>query len=102
MLSDPIPEEELRKAKNYLKGRFVLGIEDPRGLIMFGVRTEAVEDGLRDPAKVLEAIEAVTMDDVRRIASEILVAENLNLAVLGPFEDADHFKALLQPEPVAV
>ena len=33
---------------------------------------------------------------------EILEREMLNLAVLGPFEDADHFKGLLLPEPVAV
>jgi predicted Zn-dependent peptidase len=100
MLSEPIPAEELRKAKNYLKGRFVLGVEDPRGLIMYGVRTEAVEDGLREPAEVLEKLEAVTMDDVMRVAREILDRELINLAVLGPFEDADHFKALLQPEAV--
>src|SRR5207342_1677466 len=82
-LVDPIPAEELRKAKNYLKGRMVLGIEDPRGLIMFGVRSEAVEDGLKDPAEVLAAIEAVTMEDVLRVSREILDRQMLNLAVLG-------------------
>ena len=98
ILQETPAEDEVRKAKNYLKGRFVLGIEDPRGLIMYGVRKEAVEGGLTEPAEALASIEAVTREDVIRVARDLLKPELLNLAVVGPFEDDGHFVELLQPQ----
>src|SRR4051812_30429560 len=41
--AEPVPEDELRKAKNFTKGRFVLQIESPHGLITFGLRREVLE-----------------------------------------------------------
>ena len=37
-------EDELRRCKNYLKGRMVLQLEDPTGLLMFGLRREVLEN----------------------------------------------------------
>jgi len=93
--TDGPDDAEFTKAKNYLKGKFVLGVEDPRGLIMFGARREAIEDGYWEPAKALAAIDAVTKEDVRRVVEDLLVADNLNLAVVGPFENEARFKDLL-------
>ncbi|MBC7644885.1 MAG: insulinase family protein [Thermoleophilia bacterium] len=101
-LAEPPAEAEFRKAKNYLKGRFVLGIEDPRGLIMYGVRKEAVEGGFTEPAEALAKIEAVTMDNVMRVARQILNPDLLNLAIVGPFEDQARFEKLLVAPAVAV
>ncbi len=102
LVEDGPDEAEFTKAKNYLKGKFVLGIEDTRGLIMFGARREAVEDGYWEPAKALEAIDSVTMDDVRRIAQTIFQRDQLNLAVVGPFEDEERFAKLLAPAAASV
>jgi predicted Zn-dependent peptidase len=97
VLGEPPDEAEFRKAKNYLKGRFVLGVEDPRGLVMFGVRREAIDEGAIEPAQQLAAIEAVTLDDVQRVARSLLNPDMLNLAVVGPFEDPERFQPLLNP-----
>ncbi len=102
MATDPPSEAEFKKAKNYLKGRFVLGVEDPRGLIMYGVRKEAVEDGYVEPAETLARYDAVTPEDVRRVAAEILDKQMLNLAVVGPFEDEERFRKLLEPQVATV
>ena len=37
------PADELEKARNFAKGRFVLQLESPQGLIMFGLRKEVLE-----------------------------------------------------------
>ena len=100
LLSHPATEEEFRKAKNFLKGRFVLGVEDTRGLIMYGVRKEVVETGFVEPAETLARYDAVTIEDVHRVAASLLDRSQLNLAVVGPFDDPDHFAALLQPAAV--
>ena len=93
--ADAVPEDELRKAKNFAKGRFVLQIESPHGLIMFGLRREVLEGRVPEPEEVLAGVEAVTAEDVQRVARELIDDRALRLAVIGPFEDADRFEKLL-------
>src|SRR6478735_8446028 len=95
MATEPVPEDELRKAKNFAKGRFVLQIESPHGLLMFGIRREVLEGRAPEPEEVLAGIEAVTAEDVQRVAQELIRDEAIRLAVIGPFEDADRFEKLL-------
>jgi predicted Zn-dependent peptidase len=93
--AEPVSEDEIRKAKNFSKGRLVLSLEDPRGTIMFGLRSEVLEGKIREPDEVLAGIEAVTREDVQRVAQDIIRDDRLNLAVIGPFDDADRFERLL-------
>jgi predicted Zn-dependent peptidase len=92
---EPVPAEELEKARNFAKGRFVLQIESPQGLLMFGLRKEVLERRLPDPEEVLAGIDAVTTEDVSRVASELISRDRLRLAVIGPFDDASRFEPLL-------
>jgi predicted Zn-dependent peptidase len=82
-------------AKSFAKGRFALQIESPHGLIMFGLRREVLEGQTPEPDEVIAGIEAVTADDVRRVAQDLIADNALRLAVIGPFEDADRFEQLL-------
>ena len=66
--AEPLPAEELEKARNFAKGRFVLQLESPQGLMLFGLRREVLERRLPDPDEVLQGIDAVTGDDVARVA----------------------------------
>jgi predicted Zn-dependent peptidase len=93
--AEAVPEDELRKAKNFAKGRFVLQIESPHGLIMFGLRREVLEGRVPDPEEVLTGVEAVTAADVQRVARELVDDGALRLAVIGPFEDPERFEQLL-------
>jgi predicted Zn-dependent peptidase len=95
LASERVDEVELRRVKNYLKGRLVLQLEDPRGLISFGLRREVLEDRAAEPEEVLNAIEAVTADDVQRLAREIMVQEGFNFGAVGPFDDESRFLELL-------
>jgi predicted Zn-dependent peptidase len=94
--AEAVPEDELRKAKNFAKGRFVLQIESPHGLIMFGLRREVLEAQAPEPEEVLAGVEAVTAEDVQRVAQELIDDKALRLAVIGPFEDAGRFEQLLE------
>jgi predicted Zn-dependent peptidase len=90
-----VPSTELEKARSFAKGRFVLQLESPQGLIMFGLRKEVLERRAPDPEEVLAGVSAVTLEDVQRVAQDVIADERLRLAVIGPFEDAAHFDALL-------
>jgi predicted Zn-dependent peptidase len=93
--ADPVPEDELEKARGYAKGRFVLRLESPQALIQFGLRREALEGHLEEPEDVLQGLDAVTADDIQDVARDLLDDRQLYLAVVGPFDDAARFEQLL-------
>ncbi len=93
--AEPIPADELEKARSFAKGRFVLQLETPQGLMMFGLRREVLEKRLPDPAEVLAGLDAVTGEDVSRVARELISADRFRLAVIGPFDDPARFERLL-------
>ena len=92
---EPVPADELEKARSFAKGRFVLQLENPHGLIMYGLRKEVLEGETVDPAEVLADLDKVTGDDVQRVARELIDDKRLRLALIGPFDDADRFEKLL-------
>ena len=93
--AEPVGADELDKARNYAKGRFILSLEDPKGMILFGLRGEVLEDRLRDPDEVVLAFDAVTAEDVQRVAQDVIREDRLNLALIGPFEGPERFEPLL-------
>jgi predicted Zn-dependent peptidase len=93
--AEPIEADELEKARNFAKGRLVLSLEDPKGTIMFGLRNEVLEGTLREPDEVLAGLDAVTIEDIQRVAQDIIREDRLNFALIGPFDDPDRFSKLL-------
>jgi predicted Zn-dependent peptidase len=93
--ADAVPADELEKARNFAKGRFVLQLESPQGLILFGLRREVLERQAPDLDEVLNGLNAVTAEDVQRVARDLIADEKLRLAVIGPFDDAERFQKLL-------
>jgi predicted Zn-dependent peptidase len=47
------------------------------------------------PDEVLAGLDAVTVEDVSRVAQELIAADRFRLAVIGPFDDPARFEALL-------
>jgi predicted Zn-dependent peptidase len=92
---EAVPPDELEKARNVAKGRFVLQLESPHALIMFGLRREVLEGAATEPGEVIAGIEAVTAEDVQRVAQDVIGSQGLNLALIGPFDDAERFEKLL-------
>ena len=95
LASEPIPADELEKARALAKGRFVLQTESPNGLILFGLRREVLEGRAAEPTELLAALDAVTVDDVQRVAQDVIGGSGLRLALIGPFDDAAAFERLL-------
>jgi predicted Zn-dependent peptidase len=92
---EPVPSEELEKARALAKGRFVLRLENPQGMIVFGLGREVLNDPVREPEEVVAGLDAVTAEDVQRVAQDVIASDGLKLALIGPFEDQAPFEALL-------
>jgi predicted Zn-dependent peptidase len=92
---EPVPADELAKAHSYLRGKLVLGLEDPRSIVSFGLRGLVLEGKARELTEVLEGFASVTAEDVQRVAAELLRPEALRLAAIGPVDDVARFEALL-------
>ena len=93
--AEPVPADELEKARSFTKGRFVLELESPQGLILFGLRREVLEGAAAEPEEILAGLDAVTVEDVQRVAQDVIGGSGLRCAVIGPFDDASKFEALL-------
>ena len=92
---EPVPADELAKAHSYVRGKLVLGLEDPRSIVSFGLRGLVLEGKARELTEVLEGFASVTAEDIQRVAAELLRPEALRLAAIGPVDDAARFEALL-------
>ncbi len=95
MRTDPATELELERAKENVKARVVLGLESSSarmnrlgGSILFGLP-------LLEPDELIERFDAVTLDDLRALATELWPPGRLSAAGIGPDEDA--FRAAVAP-----
>jgi predicted Zn-dependent peptidase len=94
---EPIPETELRKAKDYLTGTMYLGLESSDSLADFYGFQELLHDKkINTPEDLVAKAEKITAKDIQKVAQDILKNEGLNLAIVGPFKNAGEFSPLLK------
>ena len=91
----PISNEELKKAKEFLKGHFVLELEDSRAVAGFYGSQELLEKKIDSPEEIIEKIKKVTLEEVQAAAKRYFVNNGLNLAAIGNFADGQRFEKLL-------
>jgi predicted Zn-dependent peptidase len=82
---EPLPPAELNKAKEFLKGRLVLGLEDSFSRASWVAYQALFMDHIKTPEEVLQAYDAVTAEDVQAVAQKIINPASYNLAAVGPF-----------------
>jgi predicted Zn-dependent peptidase len=92
---EAVPAEELEKARALAKGRFVLRLENPQGMTLFGLSREVLEGKAEEPDAVLAGLDAVTAEDIQRVAQDVIGSNGINLALIGPFENPERFEELL-------
>ncbi|MGH8777057.1 MAG: M16 family metallopeptidase [Jiangellaceae bacterium] len=85
-----ITADELERGKGQLRGSLVLGLEDTGSRMGRLAKGELVYGELPSIAELLARIEAVTLDDVRSVAGDLLATAPA-LAVVGPFDDPSRF-----------
>ena len=95
-LKEIIPESELVKAKEMSKGRLLLRMEDSRSVVGWTGGQEILAGRIRSVDQVISIIDAITAEELRQLAEELLVGEKLRLAVVGPVQQDEALEELLQ------
>ena len=80
---EPLPEAELRRAKDHLKGSLMLGLESTSSRMSHLARQEIYFDRQVGLDEMLDSLERVTADDVLRVGHDLLAAGPLAATVLG-------------------
>lgn len=93
--SGDIKNEELNKAKEFIKGHLVLELEDSQSVAMFYGSQELLEDKVDNPDDVIEKIKKVTLEQVSAVAKKYLTEKSLNVAVIGNIDDRQSFEKVL-------
>jgi len=81
---EAVPTRELEKARAYLSGGLELRMDETRNLASWIGGQEALHDRVYTLDEALEAVGAVTTDDVARLAGELFREEHLRMAVVAP------------------
>jgi len=90
-----ITSEELQHVKEQNKGGMLLGLETT-GAVASRNGSHILRYGKIIPVEqVVAEIEAVTQEDVLRVAQRLIKTEALNLSLIGPYKDQAAFRDLL-------
>lgn len=91
-----ISSQEMNKAKEYIKGKIALTLEDPQNKLEWYLSQEAFTGKLKTVRQVFEELDAVTFDQVKKAAYDIIKENHLNVAIIGPFKDKEVFEKRLK------
>jgi predicted Zn-dependent peptidase len=91
-----VPAAELKKAKEFIKGKMALLLESSDELASFYASQELLEKKILTPKEIYDKIDKVRVADVSATAKTLFVPAKLNLALVGPFKDKEKFSKLLK------
>ena len=94
--SDPVSDGELRRARAYTRGRLELRMEDSGAVAGWIGTGEALLPRILTVNEVIERLEAVTVDELLRVARRYLDPKAARLAVLGPFRSRARFERAMR------
>jgi predicted Zn-dependent peptidase len=88
-------EEELNKVKEMTYGHMMLGLEETTSLATAAGGEELLEDQVLTPQEIKEKLWAVSREDIRQVAQELLAPPRRALAVLGPQPEMRAFEEVI-------
>ena len=94
--TDPVRPDELDRARAYTRGRLELRMEDSGAVAGWIGTGETLLPEILTVDEVIERLEAVTIDDLLRVARRLLAPSEARLAVLGPFRSRTRFERALR------
>jgi predicted Zn-dependent peptidase len=94
----PVPGDELHRVKAYIRGSMLLGMEGTHQVSSWLGSQESLRSDILDIDKMIELVEAVSPQDIQRIAQTCFAPEWRRLAIIGPCKprQTERLRKLLQ------
>jgi predicted Zn-dependent peptidase len=94
----PVPLDELERIKAYVRGNMVLGLEGTQQVASWLGSQECLRGHVIDVDEMVAHVDAVTPQDIQRIAQTCFAPQWRRLALIGPNDArrAGHFRKLLR------
>ncbi|MDP4008363.1 MAG: pitrilysin family protein [Candidatus Peregrinibacteria bacterium] len=93
---EDVPEIELQKAKDYLKGKMTLKLEDTEEYAYFVTEQELLKNEIKTLEEIFAEVDKVTVADIRRVSMDLFKEEKLRLALIGPCENPKEYEDALK------
>lgn len=94
--TDGASEDELKRSKDYLVGANSISLENTSTVATWYAEQESLLNHVDTPSERFHKIQAVTADDVKRVANDLFDFTKSTLAIIGPYEDSGEFLDLLK------
>lgn len=94
--ANSLTKEELERTKSQIKGSLYLGLESVGSRMSRLGKTELTYNRLITPEEVVEKLEKVTLEDVRRVINRLWVKDKISLLMLGPAGNEVGLNEILQ------
>ncbi len=95
-LKEKIPDSELTKAKELSKGRLLLRMEDSRNVAGWIGGQEILTGRILSVEQIVSIIDAITAEELKQLAEELLIGSQLRLAIVGPVQQDEPLEELLK------
>lgn len=96
ILNNRITKEELKRAKEYIKGKTILALEDSSYLASWFGKQELLYKRVLTPEEKFAKIEKVTAEEVKNVAQDVIAENRLRGAIIGPYKKEEDFLNLLE------
>ncbi len=94
--SQKVSVQELKKAKDYIKGTSIMNFESSDEVAMFHIDQETRKGKIMTLPEIFKKIDKVAANDILRVAKDIFVDKKLNLAVIGPHRNSKELEKKLR------
>lgn len=88
-----VTTEELSRAREYLKGRILLSLEDSGRLANWYAKGALLTGKITTPERRVAQLFRVTKQDIMKVAQSLFRRSKLTMAVIGPDDDASKYNA---------
>jgi predicted Zn-dependent peptidase len=95
MAGEPVGADELAKAKEFRVGNFRLSLESPMALAQRAGEALLTMGEIEPVEDVIAKLEAVTPDDIQRVAGAVVRTDNVAVSVVGPGVERDEVADLI-------
>jgi predicted Zn-dependent peptidase len=82
---------ELKRAKDFVKGRLVLELEESSEIAAFLAKQKLMTGKIEKPEEKFIKIDKVTLESIKKAAALVIQKKLINLVVIGPFTQKKEF-----------